>query len=182
MRVLIIDSVVLYREALAEAMQQGCAIPLHIETAASLSEGLKHNCYDHVLLIGEERMVMAGELTFGQVTTIHDIKDGQGLNRQSPLQDIMGQMGLVMQGSNANQSEILSRLSRRERDIIHWLVRGASNQDIADRLEIKLPTVKLHMRHICQKLQVKNRTQAALVAYAALNGIVFDDGKTALAE
>jgi DNA-binding NarL/FixJ family response regulator len=58
----------------------------------------------------------------------------------------------------------IENLSRRERDVLHELLRGASNQDIADQYDLQVSTVKIHVRNICQKMDVKNRTQAALMA------------------
>jgi len=47
---------------------------------------------------------------------------------------------------------------------LRLLVEGASNRVIADRLSVSIETVKSHMRHIMQKLGVKDRTQAAVLA------------------
>ncbi len=55
-------------------------------------------------------------------------------------------------------------LTKREKEILSFLVRGCSNQEIADSLGLQLVTIKLHVRSTCQKLGVKNRTQAALKA------------------
>lgn len=55
-------------------------------------------------------------------------------------------------------------LSKRERDILGCLLRGYSNQQIAERFDLQVSTVKIHVRNVCQKLDVKNRTQAALMA------------------
>jgi len=54
-------------------------------------------------------------------------------------------------------------LTHREKDVLAQLITGASNQDIADLLELKSVTIKLHVRNICRKLSAKNRTQAALI-------------------
>ena len=53
-------------------------------------------------------------------------------------------------------------LTPRERQIVTHLARGETNQDIADSLNLKIVTVKLHVRSICRKLGAKNRTVAAL--------------------
>lgn len=55
-------------------------------------------------------------------------------------------------------------LSRREIDILLQLSSGASNEEISARLFISLHTVKTHISHICKKLDVRNRMQAALWA------------------
>lgn len=52
----------------------------------------------------------------------------------------------------------------REREVLSFLADGASNKEIARELNLQIVTVKLHVRGICRKLNVKNRTQAALMA------------------
>lgn len=56
------------------------------------------------------------------------------------------------------------QLTQRENDVLKFLIRGASNQEIADSLSLQIVTIKLHVRSICRKLGAKNRTQAALFA------------------
>lgn len=56
------------------------------------------------------------------------------------------------------------RLTARESEVLEHLVKGLSNKDIADALNLQIVTVKLHVRGICRKLGAKNRTQAALRA------------------
>ncbi len=52
-------------------------------------------------------------------------------------------------------------LSDRETDILRLLVQGYSNVEIAERLYLSVNTVKTHMKHIYEKLDVKNRVEAA---------------------
>ncbi|HEY94413.1 MAG TPA: response regulator transcription factor, partial [Dehalococcoidia bacterium] len=51
-------------------------------------------------------------------------------------------------------------LSERELEVIKLLADDVSNQHIADRLCISLGTVKAHVHHIIEKLEVKDRRQA----------------------
>lgn len=53
-------------------------------------------------------------------------------------------------------------LTPRERDVLHHLAQGKSNKDIARALDLQVVTIKLHVRGICRKMGVQNRTQAAL--------------------
>ncbi len=55
-------------------------------------------------------------------------------------------------------------LTNREREVLRLLVDGATNRAIADQLSVSIETVKSHVHHIMQKLQVKDRTQAAVLA------------------
>ncbi|MDR3615846.1 MAG: response regulator transcription factor [Candidatus Obscuribacterales bacterium] len=55
-------------------------------------------------------------------------------------------------------------LSPRETEVLTLIVEGLSNQGIADKLIISLPTAKTHVRNILNKLSVDDRTQAAVHA------------------
>ncbi|GBF74981.1 DNA-binding response regulator [Paenibacillus sp. 598K] len=56
-------------------------------------------------------------------------------------------------------------LTEREMDVLMRLAEGKSNQDIADELFIGIKTVKYHITNIFSKLDVEDRTQAAIYAH-----------------
>lgn len=53
-------------------------------------------------------------------------------------------------------------LTEREVEVTEWVMQGKSNKEIADALEIAERTVKAHLQHIFQKLDVKDRLSLAL--------------------
>jgi DNA-binding NarL/FixJ family response regulator len=55
-------------------------------------------------------------------------------------------------------------LTDRELEVLQLVANGSSNQEIAAQLHISLHTVKNHLHHILEKLQVENRRQAARAA------------------
>ena len=55
-------------------------------------------------------------------------------------------------------------LSPRETEVLKLVAAGLSNQQIAERLDLGLETIKTHIRHIMEKLTVSDRTQAAVKA------------------
>lgn len=55
-------------------------------------------------------------------------------------------------------------LTARESEILECLLGGDSNKSIARRLEITESTVKIHMKSLLRKINVQNRTQAAIWA------------------
>jgi len=68
------------------------------------------------------------------------------------------------------EAEVKEGLSEREIEILKLLVRGNTNKEIAEALFITENTVKVHMKNILGKLQLRNRQQAA--AYAVKQGLV----------
>lgn len=54
-----------------------------------------------------------------------------------------------------------SSLSRRQREILELLSTGLANKEIADRLGLSTETVRVHLKHIYDKLHVRCRTEAA---------------------
>ena len=66
---------------------------------------------------------------------------------------------------NRNHVELHEDLTARERDVLQLIAKGYENQRIADELFISLKTVKTHVSNILAKLQVNDRTQAAVYAF-----------------
>jgi two-component system, NarL family, response regulator LiaR len=86
-----------------------------------------------------------------------------------------GQVQLSPQASAYLMRELRSpetteALTEREMEVLHLLVQGHSNKEIARALQIAEDTVKVHVKHILAKLGVQSRTQAVL--YAIRLGLV----------
>jgi two-component system, NarL family, nitrate/nitrite response regulator NarL len=58
----------------------------------------------------------------------------------------------------------LDSLSGREREVLQQVAAGASNKEIARRLDLAESTVKIHVQHILRKLHLQSRVQAAVFA------------------
>ncbi|WP_298907269.1 response regulator transcription factor [uncultured Nostoc sp.] len=68
-----------------------------------------------------------------------------------------------------SEASVLTRqklqITEREQEILHWLLQGDSNEEIAKHLYITVATVKAHLTSIFKKLQVTSRTQAVVTAF-----------------
>jgi len=67
-------------------------------------------------------------------------------------------------GSRRQRPEVGFDLTEKEREILPFLVKGFSNQEISAQLSISLATVKFHLNNIFTKLGAKNRVEAATIA------------------
>ncbi|MCC8154712.1 MAG: response regulator transcription factor [Tannerellaceae bacterium] len=64
-------------------------------------------------------------------------------------------------------------LSHREKDVLQLIVKGSTNKEIADKLNISLNTVLTHRKNITAKLGIK--TVSGLTYYAIMNGFISAD-------
>jgi len=87
------------------------------------------------------------------VQSLREIADGQ---RLLPLPTVPREQGNV-----ANTENVLTVLTERERQIMRLVSGGLSNKEIGRRLNITDGTIKQHLHHIYQKLEISNRTVLA---------------------
>jgi two-component system nitrate/nitrite response regulator NarL len=74
----------------------------------------------------------------------------------------------VQASPKAVAEDPLSRLSEREEEILRLVAKGLSNKEIGRHLDLQEKTVKHHMTRILSKLQVRNRTEAAILARGSM--------------
>ena len=67
----------------------------------------------------------------------------------------------------------LDDLTERELEVFRLVARGLSNAEIGQELYISETTVKTHITHILQKLDLRDRVQAVVFAYQT--GIALDE-------
>jgi DNA-binding NarL/FixJ family response regulator len=99
------------------------------------------------------------------ISSIHRVHAGQVEMTPSVTRKIVQEFATLHQGKREKpQSASPEELSRREMDVLNLVVKGCSNRQIAQQLYIDETTVKTHLHRIFEKLNVRDRTQAAILA------------------
>ncbi len=95
------------------------------------------------------------------------------LSKQSRREEVLGAIRRVHAGEHVFPAAIAAKLRARERrdplipreiEILHHIVQGRSNKEIAAALKMSESLIKHHVRKILEKLAVPDRTRAATLA------------------
>lgn len=93
---------------------------------------------------------------------------GRGLFKKALGITISEEKTLAQQNSRSSQSteqkKALAELTPREREVLSLIATGANNREIAEILCIAEKTVKNHVTNILSRLNLRDRTQAAVFA------------------
>ena len=100
---------------------------------------------------------------------IRTVADGGSLLNQEVVSQFMRRLA-ASSGRRDRGSGPANQLTPREIDVLRLITRGYTNKEIANDLSVTVATVKTHVEHIMQKLQVSDRTQAAV--HAVTLGVV----------
>jgi len=153
---------------LEQIRREGCSIPAVIltmsDSEADLTNAIRAGVRGYLLkdmapedVVDAIRRVVAGELVVAPTMTIKMIEMLRGDQR----------------GQEPKNS--LKLLTEREREILQLLSRGESNKAIAQTLAISYDTVKQHVRHILNKLNLSSRVKAAVLFTNEQNTSSSDD-------
>ncbi len=88
---------------------------------------------------------------------------GEGFLDRSLVSRVMAEFARLSRQREATK-EVFAELTRRELEVLELLGRGLKNKEIAERLYLSEKTVKNHVYRIFMKLQLNDRTEAALLA------------------
>ena len=96
------------------------------------------------------------------IAAIRTVAAGEALLSPTVTKRVIRQFTRVARPTPSKQ---LADLSSREQDVFRLVARGLSNAEIAGELFISETTVKTHVTHILQKLNLRDRVQAVVLAY-----------------
>lgn len=97
-------------------------------------------------------------------SAIRSVAGGGAALQPSVARKVMDAFARLAQPTSAPSRHLVEPLSGREQAVLRLLARGLSNKEIADRLFLAEGTVKNHVSAILQKIDARDRTQAALKA------------------
>lgn len=151
---------------------------LDIETTSTIKDRwpdikvIAFSMYEEVQVI--RRMIKAGASGYvlksathdELVTAIETVMDGGNYFSQ----EVVHIMAQSIASDGDDDDEVV--LSFREREVLHYVAKEYTNQEIADTINIGLRTVETHKRNLIKKLRVKN--VVGLVRFALEQGELLD--------
>lgn len=98
------------------------------------------------------------------ISSVHRVQAGEVIISAPMAVRMLDEFALLEEKKNAGQADPETNLSKRELEVLQLVASGTTNKEIADALFISENTVKGHLSRILEKLNVRNRQQAVLLA------------------
>jgi DNA-binding NarL/FixJ family response regulator len=118
------------------------------------------------LRAGAKGYVLKGVGSAALAEVLRGVANGESYVSPTLAARLLTEMRLRETRSQA-PDDPLSQLSQREEEILRLVATGLSNKEVARRVQLQEKTVKHHMTRILNKLQVRNRTEAAILLRSA---------------
>ena len=187
-KILIAETAPILLTGLINSLRNFKEFPLsvtEVDTRKSLFESVSSNKFDIILInpefggllhpdeirkssINPHIKILAIEINKlnRSILSLYDNK----INVTDELDDIKKKISDSLNLKDEEEIEEKENLSLREKEIISFVVKGFTNQEIADKLFLSVHTVMTHRRNIARKLQIHSAT--GLTIYAIVNKIV----------
>jgi DNA-binding NarL/FixJ family response regulator len=75
------------------------------------------------------------------------------------------------------ENDVMQLLTQREKEVLFWLSQGFNNLEISAKMVLSEKTVKNHVSHLLRKLNLNDRTQAAVLVWRM--GLIQNDASNA---
>jgi DNA-binding NarL/FixJ family response regulator len=99
------------------------------------------------------------------VRAIRVVAQGEALLAPSVTKRLIEEFARRPEPAAARKAKELESLTDREKDVLREIARGLTNAEIAARLHVSETTVKTHVAHLLDKLDLRDRVQAVILAY-----------------
>jgi len=118
------------------------------------------------LKAGASGYILKGVSSTGLITIVKSLHSGEKYVSPSLAARILYDSGSNRSKPDPEESQgvVVSDLTAREEQILKQIAQGMSNREIGEKLNIAEKTVKNYVTNVFQKLQVRNRVEAAIVA------------------
>lgn len=143
-----------------------------LQVAREVRSELKNACF--VLIVKEETPEL--------LTVLTETKNSGVVRSDAEVNEFITALRTVARGENyinpatiaklrelprdeQGRGDLLSAITQREKEVLYWLARGCTNKEISAILILSEKTVKNHVSHILRKLDVTDRTKAAVLAW-----------------
>lgn len=155
-----IDEQITEPELLASEYYRGFMQPLSHRHVADMF--FRRNTTDIIAVLTMLRTSELGPFTAPELALVRNI--------QPFLEYTLNTVYLPRRYRQRDRVQKVYQLTDRELDVVELIVAGASNKMIARQLELSLATVKTHLQHVFQKLDVSSRTGVSALVLGALDG------------
>jgi len=99
------------------------------------------------------------------VHAVRVVAGGDALLAPSVTRQLLDSIGRSSAQAPPHADSVLGALTESERRVLVLVAKGLSNQEISEQLHVADTTVRTHLRHILEKLHLRNRVQAVVLAY-----------------
>jgi len=123
--------------------------------------GLDEYVYE-ALRAGASGFVLKDDPAEQLISAVRTVAEGNALLSPAVTMRVIRQFTRIARPA---QPKGLGELTEREREILRLIATGLSNAEIGRELYISETTVKTHVTHILQKLGLRDRVQAVVLAY-----------------
>ncbi|MGW0313369.1 response regulator transcription factor [Streptomyces flavidovirens] len=142
------------------------AILTTFSAEAYIARALSGGATGSLLKSGDPHELIAG---------VRAVAEGAAFLSPKVARHVIAELGGEKLGRAAAARARTERLTPREREVLALVGAGLSNPEIAARLHLVEGTVKAYVSAVLERLEVRNRVQAAIVAYEA--GLVEEAGQ-----
>ncbi len=119
--------------------------------------------FQHLLIPIHEDGLEIGSIDIFYPLSISQIRSESGIIRTLASQK--GFYVLLDDCMDINSNLSLENLTRKEKEVLEFIMSGIATSEIADTMKISINTVNFHMKNIFTKLGVHNKTQATALVY-----------------